>query len=75
MEELVQTKSHPPRLQAPVVALRYVPSADTVVSCDAKGFLEYWSATDYGAPKDSAVRWEALGWRVRWRREEGMEAD
>ncbi|KAG1663107.1 hypothetical protein FOA52_010510 [Chlamydomonas sp. UWO 241] len=41
--------------KAPLVSLRYVPAADTVISCDTKGFLEYWSASDYGQPSADAV--------------------
>lgn len=41
--------------RAPVTAMRYIAPFDTVVSADAKGFLEYWSATGYEAPQAPQV--------------------
>lgn len=35
---------------APVTAMRYSEPADAVISTDAKGVIEYWSASTYQQP-------------------------
>ena len=39
--------------KAPVTAMVYIEAADAVVSADGRGFLEYWSGSDYAHPADA----------------------
>jgi len=43
--------------RAPVTVMRYNAPADTVISSDSMGFIEYWAGTGYGAPTAPAVSW------------------
>ncbi|KXZ54623.1 hypothetical protein GPECTOR_4g688 [Gonium pectorale] len=45
--------------RAPVTAMRYNALLDTVVSADAKGFIEYWCGTSYGHPDGGRVGWSS----------------
>ncbi|GLC33697.1 Peptidylprolyl isomerase [Pleodorina starrii] len=43
--------------RAPVTCMRYNAPADTIVSSDTKGMLEYWCGTSYGHPDGGRVAW------------------
>ena len=44
---------------APVLQIRHAPLHDAVISCDARGVLEYWeNSGDFGMPKDLDFRYK-----------------